>query len=330
MCLQAPVSFDKHNSFSPLFISALWKKTAWNRPKRRLFIPCSQHLAGLNESISLQSLMACHFPWFQLKHDMLYQLGRNDRFGVLFLQNPFGSQRIRTTATQRRMHVGNLGPSQHGCCGCGLAATVLHKRNRKALRSVEVFHSWPISTGGNSARGKRSSSTFHLRQVSVMFGLHKQPCRSDLKFNREQSSHTSSIIGDHRALLPEAGETCCCAGGRTEAGAVGGGGGEAWKQFLCAGRGGPSLLPVNHCPSNSRKPAQADLWDHHPLSPSLPVLRQAGPPLLLTVSLFVPHDLVKPCGRAAAERNVQNTQDRKEGDKKRTSQDRHFLSAVRT
>lgn len=66
--------------------------------------------------------------------------------------------------------------------------------------------------------------------------------------------------------------------GRTEAGGGGGGGGgEAWQQLLCADQagGGPSPLPVKHCPSNSRKPAQADLWDH-PLPPPPPLL----PPLL--------------------------------------------------
>ncbi len=87
MFLWAPVSYDKHNSFSHLFISALWKKTAWNKPKR-LFIPSSQHLAGLNESISLQSLVACHFSWFQVKPDAHYQLafGWNKRLGKSCLQ----------------------------------------------------------------------------------------------------------------------------------------------------------------------------------------------------------------------------------------------------
>lgn len=81
---------------------------------------------------------------------------------------------------------------------------------------------------------------------------------------------------------------------------------------LC--RGGPSLLPVKPCPSNSRKPAQADLWDHPPPPPPpflLPYSDRRGPPLVLSVSLFVPCDLVQPCGRAAAERNAQNTQDRR-------------------
>lgn len=31
-----------------------------------------------------------------------------------------------------------------------------------------------------------SCSSFYLRQVSVMFGLHKRPCRSDTRVNRGQ------------------------------------------------------------------------------------------------------------------------------------------------
>lgn len=87
MCLRAPVSYDKHNSFPHLFISTSWKKTAWNKPKKVVYPP-SQHLAALNESISLQSLVACHFGWFQLEPDTHYQLtvGRNERFGELLSQ----------------------------------------------------------------------------------------------------------------------------------------------------------------------------------------------------------------------------------------------------
>lgn len=56
-----------------------------------------------------------------------------------------------------------------------------------------------------------------------MFTLHKQPCGSDPGFNREQSSHTSSISGDHRAALPGAGTRLA---GWIEAGGVSGGGGD--------------------------------------------------------------------------------------------------------
>lgn len=171
---------------------------------------------------------------------------------------------------------------------------------------------------------KNEPHTFHLSQVSVMFELHKCSCRSDPWFYRGHSSHTSSISGDHRAVLPEARVNTADFGGWTEAGG-GGGGREAWQQLLCAGWGGsgPSLLPVKDCPSNSRKPAQADLWDRHPSTPphhhsccQLHSLssEQRGPPLVLSGSSFVPYDLVQPCGRAAAERNVQNTQYREEWD----------------
>lgn len=80
MFAQAPVSYDKHNSFPHLFISILGRKQS-EISQKRLFIPFSQHLAGLNQSISLQSPVACHFGWFQFESDMYYQLvGRNERF----------------------------------------------------------------------------------------------------------------------------------------------------------------------------------------------------------------------------------------------------------
>lgn len=145
-----------------------------------------------------------------------------------------------------------------------------------------------------------------------MFGLHKRPRRSDPRFNRGQSSHTSSISGDHRAVLPGAGflVSFFYLDGRKQEALVGGEG--LTTAPLCRpGRGGPSLLPVKDCPSNSRKPAQADLWDHPPPPPFLLPKDRRGPPLVLSVSFFVPCDLEQPCGPAAAERNAQNTQDRR-------------------
>lgn len=80
MCTRAPVSYDKHKSFPHLFISALGRKQP-EISQKKLFIPFSQHLAGSDQSISLQSPVACHFGWFQLKLVMHYQLvGRNERF----------------------------------------------------------------------------------------------------------------------------------------------------------------------------------------------------------------------------------------------------------
>lgn len=60
-----------------------------------------------------------------------------------------------------------------------------------------------------------SRSSFHLRQVSVKFRLHKWPRRYDRGFTAQHSGHTSSISGDHRAALPGG----VCADGWTEAGA---------------------------------------------------------------------------------------------------------------
>lgn len=80
MCTRAPVSYDKHNSFPHLFISVLGRKQP-EISQQRLFIAFSQHLAGLDQSISLQSPVACHFGWFQLEPDMHYQLiAKSERF----------------------------------------------------------------------------------------------------------------------------------------------------------------------------------------------------------------------------------------------------------
>lgn len=64
MCMQAPVSYDKQNSFSHLFISARGRKQPERErknPPKRLFILFAQHLAALNESISLQSPVSVPF-----------------------------------------------------------------------------------------------------------------------------------------------------------------------------------------------------------------------------------------------------------------------------
>lgn len=59
-----------------------------------------------------------------------------------------------------------------------------------------------------------SRSSFHLRQVSVKFRLHKWPRRFDRGFTTPHSSHTSSISGDHRAALPGGGGCSDGAGAR--------------------------------------------------------------------------------------------------------------------
>lgn len=151
-----------------------------------------------------------------------------------------------------------------------------------------------------------------------MFGLCKRSCSFDPRFNREQNSHTSPISGDHRAVLPR-------------------GGGGLWmdRSRRCQWQwGGLTTAPlcgprqrwplIGACESLSLRLSQeiqlrqiyGTTTLHRPScwhTPQ-PALRQAPPPptLLLSVSLFVPCDLMKPCGRAAAERNAQNTQDRKE------------------
>lgn len=143
--------------------------------------------------------------------------------------------------------------------------------------------------------GKNYPPGFHLCQVSVVFGLHQRPHRSDPGFNKEHRSHTSSISGDHKPVLPEAGGPCRWFGGWTEAG-----GGEAWQQLLCAaqGGGGPSLMPVNHRPSNSRKTSS----DRFMRPPPFIRLHSSRPPLPLCAlwQLEV----------GQQQRNAQNTQDR--------------------
>lgn len=125
-----------NNSFSHLFISALWKKTAWNKPqkKKRLFIPSSQHLAGSNESISLQSLVACHFPWFQHKPDFISLVEMRDLVYSSCKIPPIGSRRLGKDLYW------HLGPSQHGRCVRGLTPTVLHEqKSPPVFRGAEVF-----------------------------------------------------------------------------------------------------------------------------------------------------------------------------------------------
>lgn len=92
------------------------------------------------------------------------------------------------------------------------------------------------------------------------------------------------------------------------------GGGSLTTAPLC--RGGPSPRPVNHRPSSSRKTGSGRFMGPPPSSTlhpscSLNSGRQGPPPTHSSSvsSPFVPCDLAKPCGRAAAERNAQNTQD---------------------
>lgn len=140
--------------------------------------------------------------------------------------------------------------------------------------SQPLFHAAQLSltaTGAAPRRGKQalivpkewseqtSRSAFHLRQVSVMFALHKRPCSSDPRVRRgEQSGHTSSISGDHRG--------CCAAWSREPSGWTDwnssgcgcSGSAEGWQQLLCADVKPPthpsSLLPVNHRLQISHKP----------------------------------------------------------------------------
>lgn len=104
------------------------------KKKRRLFIPSSQHLAGSNESISLQSLVACHFPWFQHKPDFISLVEMRDLVYSSCKIPPIGSRR---PGKDLYWH---LGPSQHGRCVRGLTPTVLHEqKSPPVFRGAEVF-----------------------------------------------------------------------------------------------------------------------------------------------------------------------------------------------
>lgn len=124
-----------------------------------------------------------------------------------------------------------------------MAATL----SQTVSRSGVVFHGCRCCTSTRKAvancaeRVERANGplSFHLRQVSVMFALHKRPCCSDPRVRLgERSGHTSSISGDHRR--------CCAAWSREPSGWVGGwmdwnssgcgcgGGAEGWQQLLCA------------------------------------------------------------------------------------------------
>lgn len=168
--------------------------------------------------------------------------------------------------------------------------------------SQPLFHAAQLSltaTGAAPRRGKQalivpkewseqtSRSAFHLRQVSVMFALHKRPCSSDPRVRRgEQSGHTSSISGDHRG--------CCAAWSREPSGWMDwnssgcgcSGSAEGWQQLLCADVKPPPNPPIvtAACESPSPNLSQTSSGQIYGtttlLSPfSLPELWHAGPPL---------------------------------------------------
>lgn len=127
-----------------------------------------------------------------------------------------------------------------------------------------------------------------------MFQLHKRPCRSDPMFTRQHSNHTSSISGDHRAALPEAGihVAALTDGQKPEVSVVVLIVGSLMKTAsMCNSRQRwPLISALRHCPSNCCKPAQADLWDHQPplpiLLPRSPASPQtARPPSLCPMTL---------------------------------------------
>lgn len=133
---------------------------------------------------------------------------------------------------------------------------------------------------------KNQPHTFHLSQMSVMFDLHKCSCRSDPGFYRGHSSYISSISGDHRPVLPEAGVDAADFGGWTEAG--GGGGGRERHDNSSSVQAGVEVAP--HCSlwktvpqtlANQLRQIYGTITPSTPpplLPTPQPALRAAGPP----------------------------------------------------
>lgn len=200
MCVWAPVSYDKHDSFSHLFISALWKKTDWNKPRKGCLSPSSQHLAGLNESISLRSLVACHFGWIQLNTHYQLVVGRNERFRELLLQAwvtaPKSSFWISAVKSNNHRAKGRFvlasgfeqaSPSRHDNCHhgrsiCGLTPTVLHEQKNRppvfigAERSFSVIMAhFSAEISGNRCERKMSRPPFISARCLWCLGYIRAP-----------------------------------------------------------------------------------------------------------------------------------------------------------
>lgn len=150
MCMQAPVSYDKQNSFPHLFISAPGRKQP-ERERKKSQKGClsSSHNIWLHWMSPLVFSLdwACHFSWLLLYPDMHHQLiGRNERIrekkwsssALVAAQDPaFGSQQ----RSQGKICTGIKGSSRHdnrhhGCSICGLSPTVLQELKGPPISGV--------------------------------------------------------------------------------------------------------------------------------------------------------------------------------------------------
>ena len=289
MCLRAPVSYDKHNSFPICLYRRVGRKTAWNKPKR-LFIPSSQHLAGLNESISLQSLVACHFGCFQTRawhaRSAPPRLETRDfgEAGIALAKAsslspwnpPFECQRgSQTISSQGEICSGILRLQ----CLWSHTPTALRKKKRKkkekALRSSLVQRSFSVimahfsvEIAGNSASEKWAAPPFISARCLWCLGYTTAPADLTPGFYRGQGGHTSSISGDHKGLrsLKRGSSPLFRWTDRSRRWRwrlVEG----AWQQLLWAEVAPRRGLWIT-VPQALAKLAQADLWDHHPPPPS--------------------------------------------------------------
>ncbi len=170
------------------------RKTAWNKPRKGCLSPSSQHLAGSNESISLRSLVACHFGRFQLNTHYQLAVGRNERFRELLLQAwvtaqnpPFESRRWSQTITDQGedlyWHLGSSRRAPVAMTTATMAAVfvVSHlqyytsRKNRPpvfigAERSFSVIMAhFSAEISGNSCEWKMSRPPFISARCPVMF-----------------------------------------------------------------------------------------------------------------------------------------------------------------
>lgn len=172
--------------------------------KKRLFIPFFNTFGW--GWMSPFDFHLCHFRWSQLER---YQLvaGRNEWFTGESLLSYSPKILLLILSCPREICIGIRASSPVTMTTAVFVVShLLYYTSRKAPGGLSVLlwrisaRKWPVIV-----RVKNEPPAFHLRQVPVMFGLHKRPRRSDPRFNRGHRSHTSSISGDHRALLPPAG-----------------------------------------------------------------------------------------------------------------------------
>lgn len=252
------------------------RKQPWNEPKR-LFIPLPRNIWLQWMSPLVFNLLWCAIlGWFQLQPGTHYysppvEMRDFVKASAQTVVLANWSQSLRNPPTSLNLS-GEVKQSQAWgkdiCIGIsGVERSPWQPppwprqpRSHTVYRITHKFFMRLIITTRLSAEivKKEPAQPFISTRCLWCLGYISAPAAPTPRSDRGHSSHTSSISGDHRAVFGTPG--------------TGGGGRWRWRSPsttapLWRGGGGPSLPPVNHCPSTSRKPARADLWERHPLPP---------------------------------------------------------------